>query len=56
MNVFKPVIDGLRYISEAVSRIFSPSDDHYPETGIQPFDGEPYSQWVSPTGETKKHK
>lgn len=31
-----------QYISEAVGRIFSPNDDRYPETGIQPFEGEPY--------------
>ncbi len=30
----------IRYISEAVSRIFSPTDDSYPAVGIQPFEGE----------------
>ncbi|GJD19636.1 menaquinone-specific isochorismate synthase [Rivularia sp. IAM M-261] len=29
------------YISGAVVRIFSPRDDNYPETGVQPFEGEP---------------
>lgn len=29
------------YISEAVSRIFSPRDDDYPATGVQPFEGDP---------------
>ncbi len=29
------------YISGAVSRIFSPRDDNYPSTGVQPFEGEP---------------
>ncbi len=28
------------YISGAVSRIFGPRDDNYPETGVQPFEGE----------------
>jgi hypothetical protein len=31
----------IQYISGAVSRIFAPSDDAYPNTGVQPFDGEP---------------
>lgn len=29
------------YISGAVSRIFSPRDDDYPATGVQPFEGDP---------------
>lgn len=31
-----------QYISEAVARIFGPSDDAYPLIGIQPFTGEPF--------------
>ena len=31
----------IRYISSAVIRIFSPSDDNYPATGVQPFEGDP---------------
>ncbi|MBE9050154.1 hypothetical protein IQ243_06960 [Nostocales cyanobacterium LEGE 11386] len=31
----------INYISGAVTRIFSPSDDNYPATGVQPFEGEP---------------
>ena len=30
----------ITYISGAVSRIFGPRDDNYPNTGVQPFDGE----------------
>jgi hypothetical protein len=30
----------IRYISGAVARIFSPSDDNYPSTGVQPYEGE----------------
>lgn len=38
-------IDGIvQYISEAVTRIFGPSDDAYPTVGIQPFAGEPFKQ------------
>jgi len=28
------------YISGAVARIFAPSDDDYPKTGVQPFEGD----------------
>jgi hypothetical protein len=28
------------YMSGAVTRIFSPTDDRYPETGVQPFEGD----------------
>jgi hypothetical protein len=31
----------IRYIAGAVSRIFAPNDDQYPNTGVQPFEGEP---------------
>ncbi len=31
----------VRYIYGAAARIFSPRDDNYPETGVQPFEGEP---------------
>ena len=30
----------IRYISGAVVRIFGPTDDEYPKTGVQPFEGE----------------
>jgi len=31
----------IRYIASAVTRIFSPTDDNYPATGVQPFEGDP---------------
>jgi hypothetical protein len=31
----------INFISGAVARIFAPRDDNYPETGTQPFEGEP---------------
>ncbi len=46
MNVIQMLNQALQYISDGVNRVFSPTDDHYPETGVQPFDGEPFSQWV----------
>ena len=32
------------YLAEGVYRIFSPHDDAYPATGIQPYTGVPYSK------------
>jgi hypothetical protein len=31
----------INFIAGAIARIFSPRDDNYPETGAQPFEGEP---------------
>jgi hypothetical protein len=33
-----------QYISEAVWRIFSPTEDAYPVIGVQPFTGEPFNE------------
>lgn len=32
----------VQYITEAFARIFGPNDDEYPNTGVQPFEGEPH--------------
>jgi len=40
MSIPKVVDDVIQYFSGAVARIFSVSDDHYPNTGVQPFDGD----------------
>ncbi|MCU0546349.1 MAG: isochorismate synthase [Oscillatoriaceae cyanobacterium Prado104] len=47
MNLSKSVVDAMRYVSEAASRIFKRSDDNYPATGVQPFEGTPAkdSKW-----------
>ena len=34
----------IRYSSSAVIRIFSPRDDNYPSTGVQPFEGDPVDE------------
>ncbi|MEO0456725.1 MAG: hypothetical protein AAF152_09090 [Cyanobacteria bacterium P01_A01_bin.114] len=36
--------DVLNYLSEAVARIFGPDDDAYPNIGVQPYDGDVYSE------------
>ncbi len=46
MNVLNAIRDAIQYLSEGASRLFSPSKDEYPATGVQPFEGEPYSEWV----------
>ncbi len=40
MSIPKIIDDVIQYVSGAVSRIFAPSDDQYPNTGVQPFEGE----------------
>ena len=40
MSIPKVIDDVIQYVSGAVSRIFSLSDDQYPNTGVQPFDGD----------------
>ncbi len=40
MKIYKTFEEAARYITGAIARIFSPTDDAYPATGVQPFDGE----------------
>ncbi|WP_017717689.1 hypothetical protein [Kamptonema formosum] len=40
MNLPKSVEDAMKYVMAAAGRLFSPSDDKYPEVGVQPFEGE----------------
>ncbi|MGL5875972.1 MAG: hypothetical protein ACRC2R_27045 [Xenococcaceae cyanobacterium] len=44
-NMFKGILaipqQVVRYITSGATRIFSPNDDDYPATGVQPFEGEP---------------
>lgn len=41
MKLIKTLTEAMHYVSAAVGRIFGPTDDAYPETGVQPFEGEP---------------
>ncbi|NJP12549.1 MAG: hypothetical protein HC866_26330 [Leptolyngbyaceae cyanobacterium RU_5_1] len=41
MSIPRIIDNVIQYVSGAVSRIFGPSDDAYPNTGVQPFEGEP---------------
>ncbi|MGB8698572.1 MAG: hypothetical protein WCD18_04075 [Thermosynechococcaceae cyanobacterium] len=31
----------VRFVLSGVVRLFSPTDDNYPATGVQPYEGEP---------------
>lgn len=46
MNLFKMLGQAIRFLSDGAAEIFRPDYDQYPKTGVQPFDGEPYSEWV----------
>ncbi|MEM7769870.1 MAG: isochorismate synthase [Cyanobacteria bacterium P01_E01_bin.6] len=44
MAIFRQVQDALQFVLEGASRIFAPDRDEYPETGMQPYDGDPYDE------------
>lgn len=39
MIVTRTVKDIFQYITEGFIKIFSPSNDHYPAVGVQPYGG-----------------
>ena len=44
MDLLQTLNKASRYVSEAIVRIFAPARDHYPATGILPFQGDLYEQ------------
>ncbi len=42
MKIFQWLQDAVQSIWNDVSRLFQPTDDDYPKSGVQPFEGEPY--------------
>ena len=42
MNIWEKIQNAVQSILRGVSRMFQPTDDDYPESGVQPFEGEPY--------------
>lgn len=48
MKLVNLLTQSIKYLSEAIGRIFAPNDDHYPATGTVPFYGDPYYQsaWI----------
>jgi hypothetical protein len=47
MNIVRSINNGLSYLSETVFRAFIFSPNQSPNVGVQPFSGDPYSEWVS---------
>ncbi|MGC9526656.1 MAG: hypothetical protein ACP5D7_14065 [Limnospira sp.] len=41
MKIVNSIQEMFEYIWGGVKRIFGASDDHYPETGVQPYEGDP---------------
>jgi hypothetical protein len=41
MTFFKRLNNAFLFLAEAINRVFSPHDDAYPESGVQPYSGEP---------------
>lgn len=44
MTFFQAINNAFIYLAEGVYRIFSPHDDAYPATGIQPYSGDSYAR------------
>jgi hypothetical protein len=44
MKILQQLQQAFQNIWEAVIRIFSPREDDYPESGVQPYEGEPYKE------------
>ncbi|NER00360.1 MAG: isochorismate synthase [Cyanothece sp. SIO2G6] len=44
MSILNQVEHAFKYLWEGTTRIFGPDDNTYPETGVQPFSGDPYDQ------------
>jgi hypothetical protein len=36
----------MQYFAEPIGRIFGPDDNSYPETGVQPFDGDTNAETI----------
>ncbi len=41
MSIFERLQQTLQYVWEGASRIFSPNHDEYPNSGVQPYEGDP---------------
>jgi hypothetical protein len=44
MNIVQSVRNTLSYLTEAAFRLFHLNNDEYPNTGVQPYSGEPHSR------------
>ena len=41
MKIFTWMQNTVQFVWDGVSRLFKPTDDDYPKTGVQPFNGDP---------------
>lgn len=41
MNIVQKLQQGFQRFWQGIVRNFSPSDDDYPQSGVQPYEGEP---------------
>lgn len=41
MKIFTWMQNTAQYLLSGTSRLFKPTDDDYPKTGVQPFTGDP---------------
>ncbi|MEN9517544.1 MAG: hypothetical protein RLZZ381_132 [Cyanobacteriota bacterium] len=41
MKIITWMRNTVQYLWDGVSRLFKPTDDDYPKTGVQPFTGDP---------------
>lgn len=46
MDILNRIASAIQFLSEGASYAFSLNHDDYPATGMQSFDGEPFSKWV----------
>ncbi len=44
MNILQQLSQKSQEFWESILRIFRPSDDDYPETGVQPYEGDSYEE------------
>ncbi|NET09594.1 MAG: isochorismate synthase [Merismopedia sp. SIO2A8] len=44
MTIFNQVENAFQFIGKGMARLFGPDDNTYPETGVQPFTGDPYDK------------
>jgi hypothetical protein len=50
MNIIQSIGGALSYFFSGCIELFSPNHDDYPLIGVQPFEGETYSKWLSISG------
>lgn len=42
MKILTWIQNTVQYLFSGVSRLFKPTDDDYPKTGVQPYKDDPY--------------